>query len=65
MAKRKKYQEKIARVLDERTGLNRTILTVRKSWKEADNALDTLEKQFQQKVLKKKEDEKQEKKEKT
>lgn len=61
MAKRRKYQEKIARILDERTSLNRTIFTAQKSWQEADKALDTLEKQFQQKFMKKKEDEKQEK----
>lgn len=65
MAKRKRYQEKVARVLYERTNLNKTVFTMQKSWKEAEKTLEALEKQMKEKLKKKekKEQENEEKKE--
>ena len=54
MAKRNQYKEKLARVLYEHTSLNKTALTMQKSWKEADKALETLKNQFQEKFTRKK-----------
>lgn len=54
MAKANRYKEKFARVLYEHTSLNKTALTMQKSWQEADKTLETLKKQFEEKFTKKK-----------
>lgn len=60
MAKRQRYKEKISRMLYEHTSLNKTALTMQKSWQEADKALEAIKKQFQGKSGKKGKTEKEE-----